>query len=81
MNMDRRSGHHGVDDGAKSLKNGARPSSLANSRRPATGAPLELVSEVGDEILDLKVVHDALATLLMRYHQNVRADIVGGRTE
>jgi hypothetical protein len=79
--MDCRSGHQGVDDGAMSLENGPRPSSLANSRPPATGAPLELVSEVGDEILDLKVVHDALATLLVRYHQNVRADIVGGRTE
>jgi hypothetical protein len=79
--MDCRSGHHGVDDGAMSLENGARPSSLANSRRPATGAPLELVSEVGDEILDLKVVHDTLATLLVRYHQIVRADIMRGRTE
>jgi len=70
--MDRRSGHHGVDDGAMSLENGARPGSLANSPRLATGAPLELVSEVGNEILDLKVVHEALATLLVRYHQNVR---------
>ncbi len=62
-------------------ENGPRPGSLANSRRPATGAPLELVSEVGDEILDLKAVHDALATLLVRYHQKVRVDMLSGRTE
>ena len=35
------------------------------------GTPLKLVSEVGDETLDLKAVHDAIAILLVRYHQKM----------
>jgi hypothetical protein len=50
-----------------------------NGTQP-TGARVGLVSEEGDKILDVEVVHDAIAILLLRYHRKVRADMMSKGT-
>lgn len=44
------------------------------SRLQATGLALELVSEDGDKLLDLKAAQDALAIVLVRYYRKVQSE-------
>ncbi len=37
---------------------------------PTTSFPLELVNETVEEEVDVEALHDVLARLLARYHQN-----------
>jgi len=62
-----------------SRRSGRRRRATLNGTQP-TGARVGLVSEEGDKILDVEVVHDAIAILLLRYHRKVRADMMNKGT-
>src|SRR6516164_9746179 len=47
-------------------------------RRKLTSSPLGILSQDGDKTLDLTAVHDAVAILLMRYHQRLRSQRATG---
>ncbi len=75
------SGHAGPAPAATDLDGSiVHPHTVDATRDPRPAGdrctPLELVSEVGDEPLDLKVVHDVVAALLVRYYHKVRPDVV-----
>lgn len=61
-----------ADNPAKNTRRGGKRRKETLTRVQATGVALELLSEDGDETLDLKAVHDAVAVLLLRYHRKIR---------
>lgn len=60
-----------TDNPAESTRRGGQETF---SRLQATGVAVEVVSEDGDEILDLKAAQDALAIVLVRYYRKVRSE-------
>ena len=60
-----------TDNPAESTRRDGKETS---SRVQATGVTLEVLSEDGDKILDLKTAQDALAIVLVRYYRKVRSE-------
>ncbi len=63
-----------TDNPAKSTRREGKHRKETLSRPQATGVELELVSEDGDKVLDLKAAQDALAIVLVRYYRKVQSE-------
>jgi hypothetical protein len=67
-----------ADNPADKTRRSKRRGTATLNRPQPTGSPLDIVSQDGDKTLDLTAVHDAVAILLVRYHQKVRSERMTG---
>jgi len=63
-----------ADNPAESTRCDGKHRKETLSRLQAIGVALELVSEDGDKLLDLKAAQDALAVVLVRYYRKVQSE-------